>query len=761
MTRHNSQPHWLFFVMGATALFVALLVLERPYSTIALGALLAFGLAVGIRSARLPVRWARLWAWVENSRLAQWALRHRLLLTHGLAVGAVYLLVASAQAFQPRLDLSEEWLPLAGALFMLGGLARGGALWLARHGPDLTPLPVPGALTRTRFHARWLLVGAGGILLLILAEANGEFFDIALLESLATHVQFALLVGGLALIYAGLRGIGENAKDSTQRSLRGKEREVIKIKNFDSAPLLLCLFALSFFAFLMRVWDLENSVRFLVDELSFLSAVQGALLFPDSKLVQPVDNIAAFPRVITYFQAVGVSLFGHSFSGLRIASVLIGTLTVPVVYLFGKTLFDRKVALIAAALLATFPPHVHFSRLALTEAFSAFTGTLALALLARGLLENRQRDWVLGGLVLGLTHYFHEGGRLLYTPLALLWLCGLWLLYRGRVAWRGSLLALLVTLLVAAPVYYTLAGLEMPVMPRFVSPTVGLTETYWQELAGGARTDDYLRQQVLRPLLMYVNGLDSSLFYRGETSLLLPVVAPAFLLGVWYALWRWRAPGLLLLLLWVLATSFGNSLLEISTSAARYVVVYPALMVLAAVGIRYTAPLILPEREANQRLYWRVVGVLVVGLAVVQAAYYFNQHLPTYNRQIRQLWDSRDGQDVALRAARLAPGTRAHLISRDPLPDNYVRGLFGFMNMGRDVRLEVLAPQDLTPDYFERLPRNTDHAFFIAPDDTEALALVEQYFYLLPPQDSPYDDLPADAQFMMYRAPYLPGVRRP
>ncbi len=752
MTQHHSQHRWLLFVTGAAALIVALLVLERPYSTLVLWALLVGGLAVGIRGARLR-------DWVERSRFVQWALRHRLLLTHGLAVGAVYLLVASAQVFQPRPDLSEEWLPLAGALFVLGGLALGGAVWLARRGADLTLLPVPGALPGTRFHARWLLVGAGSFLLLLLAEANGEFFDIALLASLPTHGQFALLVGGLALIHTGLRGVEIKAQHKAARA-QGRKDEIYK----SSASLPLSAFALGFLtvlAFFLRVWDLENSVRFLVDELSFLSAVEGALLFPDSKLVQPVDNIAAFPRVITYFQAAGVSLLGHSFSGLRIASVIIGTLTVPVVYLLGRTLFDRKVALMAAALLATFPPHIHFSRLALTEAFSAFTGTLALALLAQGLLENRQRDWVLGGLVLGLTHYFHEGGRLLYTPLALLWLCSLWLLYRGRVAWRGILVALLVAVLVAAPVYYTLAGLGMPVMPRFVSPTVGLTETYWQELAAGARTDDHLRQQMLRPLLMYVHGLDSSLFYRGETALLLPIVAAAFLAGAWYALWRWRAPGLLLLLLWVLATSFGNSLLEISTSAARYVVAYPALMLLTAVGVRYVAPLILPEREANRRLYWRVVGALVAGLAVVQAAYYFNQHLPTYNHQIRQIWDSRDGQDVALRAARLAPGTRAHLISRDPLPDNYVRGLFGFMNAGGHVRLNVLAPHDLTPDYFEHLPRTADHAFFIAPDDTETLALVEQYFYLLPPQPSPYDDLPTEAQFMLYRAPYLPGADRP
>jgi hypothetical protein len=49
-------------------------------------------------------------------------------------------------------------------------------------------------------------------------------------------------------------------------------------------------------------------------------------------------------------------------------------------------------------------------------------GTLAFAFIGRGLLHGRRTDFAIGGAMLGLTHYFYEGGRLLYMPLALAWI---------------------------------------------------------------------------------------------------------------------------------------------------------------------------------------------------------------------------------------------------------------------------------------------------------------------------------------------------
>ena len=58
-----------------------------------------------------------------------------------------------------------------------------------------------------------------------------------------------------------------------------------------------------------------------------------------------------------------LDLFGAGLSPLRIVSGFFGVAEVVALYALIKAVFDRRTALLAALLLATFPPHVHFSRL--------------------------------------------------------------------------------------------------------------------------------------------------------------------------------------------------------------------------------------------------------------------------------------------------------------------------------------------------------------------------------------------------------------
>ena len=119
-------------------------------------------------------------------------------------------------------------------------------------------------------------------------------------------------------------------------------------------------------------------------------------------------------------QAWGVGLLGRNLEGLRILSVIVGTLGIPALYFLAKELFDRKTALLAALMPGRFPPHIQFSRIALNNIVDPLFGTLALAFLVRGLKYNRPLDYALSGAALGLTQYFYEGGRLLFPALILL-----------------------------------------------------------------------------------------------------------------------------------------------------------------------------------------------------------------------------------------------------------------------------------------------------------------------------------------------------
>ncbi len=82
-------------------------------------------------------------------------------------------------------------------------------------------------------------------------------------------------------------------------------------------------------------------------------------------------------------------VLGFSEISVRIPSVILGTSTVGLVYLFGKDIFNRKTALLASLFLAIAPLHVYYSQEARMYAFSAFAVTLSFYFLNRLVLNKK------------------------------------------------------------------------------------------------------------------------------------------------------------------------------------------------------------------------------------------------------------------------------------------------------------------------------------------------------------------------------------
>lgn len=146
----------------------------------------------------------------------------------------------------------------------------------------------------------------------------------------------------------------------------------------------------------------------------------------------------------------------------------------------------------------------------------------------------------------------------------------------------------------------------------------------------------------------------------GIPPLILSHFVPLFLLGVGHALSRPRPSGMLLLL-WVALTILGNSTILQSAWSARFVVVFPALVIFMAVGLIYTVPLLPQMRPPVMKR----AGVVLVGMIVVlQAIYYFHDHLPIYHRQI----SGGLGQyDILFRTLDLPAGSRVLALNPDQL----------------------------------------------------------------------------------------------
>ncbi len=143
-------------------------------------------------------------------------------------------------------------------------------------------------------------------------------------------------------------------------------------------------------------------------------------------------------------------LAGNDVAGLRLPAALVGTVTVPLLYLFARDLWGKRTAFLAAALLATYDYHIHYSRLGANNVWDPLFVLLALWALDRGLVAatdegaERQasayRSFLAVGFVLGLSTYFYTGARLL-PLLVIIYVAFVWLKRRRQVGQLGTAVA--------------------------------------------------------------------------------------------------------------------------------------------------------------------------------------------------------------------------------------------------------------------------------------------------------------------------------
>ncbi|MBZ0295946.1 MAG: glycosyltransferase family 39 protein [Anaerolineae bacterium] len=713
---------WALFIEVLVAFLWLLLNVPPPFSTVIFVGVIAL-VVWGVRTRpqidpQFPSAMIKRYLRVDQMVIA----RAIILIGLGLLAASTYLFRPGSPADSLT---SAALLLLLSILVLLTGFALTGK-------PAVLPVPMLSQTQPKQWALAYKIMLAGGIFLLwLLAEINGGLLGVAFLRGASTGVQFILLCAGVTLVAIGL-GAGPIVGGRLTRWEIG------------------FLVLVTLIALTLRFWRLDSAVHFFVDELSFSAGMRRLWADPQIKLLAPMERIAAFPYLFAYLQTFGGDLFGRNLIGLRATGAFLGTMGIPALYLLARTLFDRKTAVIAALLLATYPLHLQFSRIGISEIAAPLFATLALAFLARGMLHDSRPDYAAGGALLGLTHYFHEGSRLLYTPLAVLWVVAIYLLWRPRLNWRHLLVAVVALVLVAAPVYYTLIGLDRPLAARMVNNDSGLAPAYWSDLFAKGGWEKHIQDHVLPPFLFYIHTIDETLFYKGDSGLLLPVIFSLFMLGVIYALRRWRMLGMPLLLLWVLATAMGNSLMVGSAGSPRFVMVFPALMLLAAVGIRYGLALLLPRGQRAQVL----LVVLAVGLAVFQTVFYFAYHLPLYNEQFRSNWGHPDAEDAVLRSVDFPAKTRIQIISLAAPEESFLQGMMYFMN--EDLTVVTTSRADFDAEYIADLPMRVDFAFYVDQDDQQTVELLRRYFYLLPPEMSPYD-VPLAHQFVLYYAPYVRG----
>ncbi len=238
-----------------------------------------------------------------------------------------------------------------------------------------------------------------------------------------------------------------------------------------------------------------------------------------------------------YLAAPFCRLFGLNHTTIKMAASLIGVLTLPVVYLLGKELFNREVGLFAAFFLSISHWHIILCRVGYRASTVPLLVALVWYFLVRGLKTHRRWFYALSGFCLGLGLYTYPA--FLVGPfLVALMLLTRFLVGRGRALladWDSVILLVVVAIFVFIPLGRY--AYEEPQTYGFRAATriTSVEQPLPKDILGT------LLQTTSKALLMFN--------YHGDGTFVANVpfmremgffTAVLFVLGLACVLWRWR-----------------------------------------------------------------------------------------------------------------------------------------------------------------------------------------------------------------------------
>jgi 4-amino-4-deoxy-L-arabinose transferase-like glycosyltransferase len=412
-----------------------------------------------------------------------------------------------------------------------------------------------------------------------------------------------------------------------------------------------------------------------------------------------------------------VGVMGLSVTSVRLAAAICGLLALPLVYWLGARMFDRRVGVVAALLLALSPWHLPSSRIGLEFSLLALLITASVAAFWQWHIDDQRWRWMfLTAVLSGLTLYTHSITKLL-LPLLLAGM-GLLLWSDLKAHWRQAVVVTVIVGLIALPII--LNTLRMP----------DLMQARYNQVAvlDGRPLPDGLAEAVrnwwlqISPRFLFISGdLDALQHPPGAGQLYwvqLPLLVVAIVSGV-------RVPhqrrALALLVLWIALVGVPVALTRSDNPGSGYALRAIAAVVpwqlLSAAGFVWLW---------NARHGWRAGLVFLLGLGLtVQAVPYLNYYFTRYPGEVALRFD--DGMRQAVEAMDLWDDEYDTVIFTDQASWPYLHILFftaydpHLLQRDLPVRSEELfAPVTRVGKYHigdvERLYRELDHGLFVMPE---------------------------------------------
>ncbi len=179
----------------------------------------------------------------------------------------------------------------------------------------------------------------------------------------------------------------------------------------------------------------------------FVGSFQSWVRHPDATMMAELPQYAGSyqPPLYTLFVASILALPALGVGAVKVVQVLLSVLTVFVVYRIGRSWFDERCALVAAALCALYPNFIAFTHYLWSETLFVFLVTLAFAYATKRGHASRA-ELVIAGLLFGLAA-LTRSAILYFRPIV-----GLWLAWVHRGQGRRALVKPLLLLAALVPI---------------------------------------------------------------------------------------------------------------------------------------------------------------------------------------------------------------------------------------------------------------------------------------------------------------------
>jgi hypothetical protein len=366
----------------------------------------------------------------------------------------------------------------------------------------------------------------------------------------------------------------------------------------------------------LRYWKLTEIPSHVDNDIALMGTFANELINAEN---YNWIGYSASEHLLSYdqFQAWGMRLFGQNHYGIVMHSVILGTLSLILVFLLGREIGGIFIGFTAAGLLTISYTHIHFSRILFGNS-SSFVAIFAAYAVFKG-FHSRQPFWfALAGVFIGWGLLLYDSSRII--PLIVLsiiawqWMWHrLWFksMYKNWIVLaEGVLLGLGPMLAYAILNFSSFAGRANKV--------VLWTDVVWQhELASYKTTSPFvvLIQQTWRTFLtLHLTG-DGSPHFAFQRPMVSSLTALFFILGLGYILLRIKNIKHFTVLSWIFLTFvFGGVLTADPPYWPHLNIALPAIMLVAAVGAKSLAENISTVfgRVGYKVYIWVLAGILVV-----------------------------------------------------------------------------------------------------------------------------------------------------